>query len=82
MAVFVHGCFWHRHEGCRRATTPKTNREYWIPKFARNVERDRRKEEALIALGWNVVTVWECEVENPEALAARTDELVRKVRGD
>lgn len=81
VAVFVHGCFWHRHEGCRRATTPKTNREYWIPKFEKNVERDRRKEEALTERGWKVVTVWECEAEDAAALAVRVDELVHEVRG-
>lgn len=59
--IFVHGCFWHRHEGCRLTTTPSTHRGFWLRKFARNVERDREVREQLTADGWRVVTVWECE---------------------
>lgn len=62
--VFVHGCFWHRHPGCSRATTPSTNQEYWLPKFRRTIERDKRTHEELHALGWNVVIVWECELKD------------------
>lgn len=69
--VFVHGCFWHRHPGCKRTTMPKKNREVWEQKFERNVERDQRASTQLQALGWNVVTVWECELKDDEALAAR-----------
>lgn len=59
-AVFVHGCFWHRH-GCKASTRPSRNREFWAAKFARNVERDRRAVEALRARGYVVVVIWECE---------------------
>lgn len=59
-AVFVHGCFWHRH-GCRATTTPGRNREFWEAKFARNVARDERAAEQLRALGYTVVVIWECE---------------------
>ena len=59
--VFVHGCFWHRHAGCRRTTTPKTRAAYWREKFERNVERDRRNVATLRELGWEVLVVWECE---------------------
>jgi len=59
-AVFVHGCFWHRHEGCRYATSPATRPEFWAEKFATNVTRDRNNEERLRALGWRVAVVWEC----------------------
>jgi DNA mismatch endonuclease (patch repair protein) len=62
-AIFVHGCFWHHHEGCRLATVPQTHREYWEAKFLANVERDRRKVEALRAAGWNVEIIWQCEIE-------------------
>ena len=55
--VLVHGCFWHRHAGCRRATTPNTHRDYWEEKFARNIERDRMIQAALRDLGWQVLTV-------------------------
>ena len=60
-AVFVHGCFWHRHPGCRRASTPKTRTSFWGEKFAQNVARDRRKLAELRRLGWETVVVWECQ---------------------
>ncbi|WHS59662.1 MULTISPECIES: very short patch repair endonuclease [unclassified Pseudomonas] len=60
--IFVHGCFWHRHAGCRYATTPKTRSEFWAAKFSRNVERDLENVYALRSLGWRVITVWECEI--------------------
>ena len=66
--IFVHGCFWHRHEGCKKATTPKSNESFWQDKFARNVLRDEESRRALEALGWNVVIVWECETERAETL--------------
>ena len=68
--VFVHGCFWHRHPGCRRATRPQTRRDYWDAKFARNVERDEENRSALARLNWKVLVVWECEVKDTERLAA------------
>ncbi|WP_373387586.1 very short patch repair endonuclease [Pseudomonas alcaligenes] len=70
-AIFVHGCFWHRHSGCRYATTPKARQEYWLPKFAANVERDARKAAQLETLGWRVLVVWECETRNMTALEER-----------
>ncbi|WP_397451817.1 very short patch repair endonuclease [Pseudomonas sp. NA-150] len=60
--IFVHGCFWHRHLGCRYATTPKTRQEFWDEKFLRNVARDAENIEALKNLGWQVVIVWECQL--------------------
>lgn len=77
-AVFVHGCYWHAHEGCPRATVPKSNRQWWLEKFAANRERDRRKETQLRDLGFRVVVVWECELAYEAALVARLrDELAR-----
>lgn len=67
-AVLVHGCFWHRHPGCRYATTPATRPEFWAAKFAANVDRDRRNAATLEAMGWNVMVVWECETRNEIAL--------------
>lgn len=61
LAIFVHGCFWHRHEGCAKASTPKSNREFWEKKFVENIERDFRSMAALDALKWRVVVIWECE---------------------
>jgi DNA mismatch endonuclease (patch repair protein) len=65
-AVFVHGCFWHRHEGCRFSTTPKNNADFWQKKFAANVERDARATAQLEELGWRVLIVWECQLGLPE----------------
>lgn len=67
-AIFVHGCYWHRHEGCQLTTTPKSNSDFWARKFEGNVERDRRKERVLRELGWVVEVVWECEIEQPGVL--------------
>lgn len=61
-AVFIHGCFWHRHQGCRYATTPATRRDFWQTKFDINVARDERAFAALRAAGWRVAVVWECAV--------------------
>lgn len=69
--VFVHGCFWHRHPGCRRATTPAVNQDYWLAKFDRTVERDKKNMNELRKRGWQVVVVWECELRNPDRLANR-----------
>ena len=73
--VFVHGCFWHRHEGCRYTTTPKTRHEFWQTKFAANVERDSRNRTDLQQLGWRVIVVWECELLQPSDLKERLAEL-------
>lgn len=62
--ILVHGCFWHRHEGCRKATTPKSNEGFWRAKFQRNIERDADNSRALSELGWQVCVVWECETKN------------------
>jgi len=60
--VFVHGCFWHNHENCKRATLPKTNKKYWIPKIKRNKERDKTNKRVLEKLGWKVLIIWECQM--------------------
>jgi DNA mismatch endonuclease, patch repair protein len=60
--IFVHGCFWHRHEGCINATTPSTRPEFWNAKFEGNVARDRTNAERLSDLGWQVIVVWECDL--------------------
>jgi DNA mismatch endonuclease (patch repair protein) len=61
--IFVHGCFWHRHEGCRFAYIPETRREFWQGKFEANLRRDKRNEAAIVSLGWRVAIVWECALE-------------------
>ena len=67
--IMVHGCFWHRHPGCKYASTPTTHEEYWENKFRGNVVRDRRNETALRDLGWRVMVIWECETKNHDAVA-------------
>jgi DNA mismatch endonuclease (patch repair protein) len=81
LAVFVHGCFWHRHEGCRRTTLPKTRTEFWTTKFAANVARDARVVEDLERLGWRVVTIWECETGKQERLNALLEDIRIDPRG-
>lgn len=78
-AIFVHGCFWHRHQGCRRTTTPKTRTSFWEEKFRANMARDRRNMDGLAELGWNAMVVWECEIKDLDALAPR---LVGFLDGD
>jgi DNA mismatch endonuclease (patch repair protein) len=74
--IFVHGCFWHRHEGCRFAYTPKTRPDFWLNKFEANVARDRVVKAKLEGLGWQVITVWACELRTPDELSRRlTDAL-------
>lgn len=62
LVVFVHGCFWHGHEGCKRATLPATRPEFWQTKIKGNKERDRRDQETLEALGWQVRVIWQCSI--------------------
>lgn len=62
-AIFVHGCFWHRHQNCKDATTPKTRTNFWEAKFEKNIKNDQRANLELARLGWNVITIWECQVE-------------------
>jgi DNA mismatch endonuclease (patch repair protein) len=71
-AIFVNGCFWHRHPGCRYATTPGSNTEFWNAKFATNVARDASKQHALITAGWRVAVVWECELKR-DAVSVTAD---------
>jgi DNA mismatch endonuclease (patch repair protein) len=61
--IQIHGCYFHRHGGCDRATIPKTNIDFWKEKFEKNVERDRKKEAELKEMGWHVITIWGCELE-------------------
>ena len=77
----VHGCFWHRHEGCRYATSPATRPEFWQRKFAENVARDKRNEQELRAAGWRVATVWECALKK-EPAAQVAGRLESWLRGD
>lgn len=68
VAIEVRGCFWHRHPGCKKTTTPSSNIEYWQTKFADNVRRDSLHKKQLKTLGWYLIVVWECELKNDERL--------------
>lgn len=79
VAVFVHGCFWHRHSACPLASTPKSNVSYWRAKFRANVARDRRKEAELVRLGWKVVVAWQCEIRaDADAVAQRIHRVLAR----
>jgi DNA mismatch endonuclease (patch repair protein) len=80
-AIFVHGCFWHRHPGCPRTTTPIRNRDFWVAKFAANIARDSARATELEAIGLRTVTVWECEVESA-ALDEKLSPLLDLGRGE
>nr|WP_246776513.1 very short patch repair endonuclease [Bradyrhizobium sp. CCBAU 53351] len=79
-AVFVHGCFWHRHPGCSRASMPQTRIEFWRSKLAGNVVRDRAASAALKKAGWKVAVVWECEVKNPDKVGKRLLDAIKRAR--
>jgi len=67
VCIFVHGCFWHRHPGCKYTTTPKTRENFWQTKFDQNVKRDIRNRDELLRSGWRVIELWECGIRGPEA---------------
>ncbi len=77
-AIFVHGCFWHRHKGCNRATTPKTNQNYWHNKFSRNIIKHSRDKKELAKSGWNVVVIWECKIKNKDILRKYLNNVLLK----
>lgn len=77
-AIFVHGCFWHRHSGCKKSTTPRTRREFWLAKFDQNLARDRRNISDLKRNGWNVTVVWECECKDVTRLKKRLKRLIHR----
>jgi DNA mismatch endonuclease (patch repair protein) len=75
-AIFVNGCFWHQHLGCSRAILPKTNLDYWLPKFEKNKQRDARAIKELLQLGWDVLTIWECQIKNEAELAVKLENFL------
>ncbi len=70
--IFVNGCFWHRHESCKFAYTPKSRREFWLKKFEKTLHRDRENQKILVDMGWKVIVVWECELKK-DALSVVSD---------
>jgi DNA mismatch endonuclease, patch repair protein len=77
--IFVHGCFWHRHKGCRNCTTPTNRREFWLEKLNSNAARDKLHQRALKKLGWRSVTVWECQTESPIRMERLGQKLIQTV---
>lgn len=77
--IFVHGCFWHRHEGCKYAYTPKSRTDFWQKKFQSNVARDQKALSTLAEMGWRVLIIWECEVKKTEFIMERLQIFFREI---
>lgn len=82
IAIFVHGCFWHAHRGCKYAKIPATRADFWTVKLQANVERDQRAIEKLIVLGWRVLCVWECATRNQDAATSLKNDIVDWINSD
>jgi DNA mismatch endonuclease, patch repair protein len=82
IAIFVHGCFWHSHEGCKYFKIPGTRREFWIEKLQSNVDRDHRAVDKLSAMGWRVLFVWECATRAPDALSSLRQRIIEWIDSD
>jgi len=74
--IFINGCFWHGHKNCEKAKLPKTNYKFWENKIEVNIQRDKRNYEQLKKLGWNVVIIWQCELNNREKIKKNIDKLI------
>src|SRR4051812_39335520 len=80
VAIFVHGCFWHRHRGCKNCTTPTNRREWWVTKLEGNAARDALHQRALRKLGRRTITIWECQAENPKTLQRLLMQFARRLK--
>jgi DNA mismatch endonuclease (patch repair protein) len=78
--IFIHGCFWHGHEGCRYFVVPMTRTEWWLNKINTNKKRDANSEKLLTARGWNVINIWECEIKNPGNFVNRGKDLLKEFK--
>ena len=78
--VFIHGCFWHGHKGCRHANLPKSNLEYWNNKIERNINRDTKNVDLLVNAGWNVIVLWECYIKDKSTLALYLERVVSQIK--
>jgi DNA mismatch endonuclease (patch repair protein) len=78
-AIFIHGCFWHSHEGCRLASQPRSNASYWAPKLRRNIEHDCQKVRELQCRGYDVFIIWECQTRNPTDLQSVVTALAKSL---
>jgi DNA mismatch endonuclease (patch repair protein) len=77
VALFVHGCFWHRHKGCQNCTTPTNNRGFWVEKLEGNEARDKKTRQALRRLGWRAYVIWECQTKDARRLEKALRRLVK-----
>lgn len=75
--IFVHGCFWHHHKSCNDATVPSSNTDFWNNKLKQNIDRDKKAQDELKKLGWNVIITWECELKNPAFTESLPDKILR-----
>jgi DNA mismatch endonuclease (patch repair protein) len=78
--IFIHGCFWHGHDGCQKSQLPTSNIEFWIEKIGKNKERDQKEIQKLQLLGWKVIVVWQCEIKNRILQKERLERLVLEIR--
>lgn len=76
--ILVHGCFWHRHAGCKYTYTPKSNIDFWTKKFSNNIERDNKVAQQLKNLGWEIMIIWDCEVSKTNELKKNIDSFLKK----
>ena len=76
--IFVHGCYWHRHEGCKYAYNPKTRKAFWQNKFNENINRDKNTKKSLQRLGWRVIIIWECQSKNTNSLILLLNKSLNK----
>jgi DNA mismatch endonuclease (patch repair protein) len=79
IAIFVHGCFWHGHRGCKASRLPKTRNKTWTDKISQNIKRDRRFIRQLKKIGWNVIIVWGCELKNKDKKIKRLEDLIKEI---
>lgn len=78
LVIFVNGCYWHRHDGCKFAYEPKSRQEFWTKKFKQTVERDEKNRMALAELGWRILTIWECETSDMKFVAATLERILKQ----
>jgi len=78
-AIFIHGCFWHQHKGCKRCFMPKSNRKYWKPKLENNVKRFNAQRKSLNNKGWHVFVVWECQIKKPDTVEKKINFILKKM---
>jgi len=81
-AVFIHGCFWHGHVSCPKSKLPDTKKEFWGKKISENINRDKKDMDVLMSKNWNVITIWQCEIDNTAKRRERLESLVHEIRGN